>query len=260
MYFCLRMPEPVQLSVVIITFNEERNIGRCIDAVKDIADDIVVLDSFSTDRTAEICQSKGVRFVQHTFDGHIEQKNRAITFAKFPHILSLDADEAPDERLKQSIIAVKNNWQHDGYSMNRLTNYCGQWIRHCGWYPDTKLRLWDSRKGKWGGVNPHDRYELTAPQATTAYLAGNILHYSYYTVEEHYRQADKFSTIAARALYVKGKRSSLLLAAIKTGAKFLRNYIIKLGFLDGHYGFVICRISAGETWQKYIKLRNLHRQ
>jgi glycosyltransferase involved in cell wall biosynthesis len=254
------MPEPVQLSVVIITFNEERNIGRCIDAVKDIADDIVVLDSFSTDRTAEICNSKGVRFIQHVFDGHIEQKNRAITFAKFPHILSLDADEAPDELLKQSIIAAKNNWQHDGYSMNRLTNYCGKWIKHCGWYPDTKLRLWDSRKGKWGGVNPHDRYELTTPKATTAHLAGNILHYSYYTVEEHYRQADKFSTIAATALYAKGKRSSLLLAAIKTGAKFLRNYIIKLGFLDGHYGFVICRISAGETWQKYIKLRNLHRQ
>ena len=108
------MPEPVQLSVVIITFNEERNIGRCIDAVKDIADDIVVLDSFSTDRTSEICNSKGVRFIQHVFDGHIEQKNRAITFAKFPHILSLDADEAPDEFLKQSIIAAKNNWQHDG--------------------------------------------------------------------------------------------------------------------------------------------------
>ncbi|MGL5891470.1 MAG: glycosyltransferase family 2 protein, partial [Bacteroidia bacterium] len=90
--------------------------------------------------------------------------------------------------------------------------------------------------------------------------AGNILHYSYYTIEEHYRQADKFSTIAAKALYATGKRSSLLLAAIKTGAKFLRNYIIKLGFLDGHYGFVICRISAGETWQKYTKLRKLHSQ
>lgn len=251
------MSEPVKLSVVIITFNEERNIGRCLDAVQDIADDIVVLDSFSTDRTQEICKAKGARFFQHTFDGHIEQKNRAITHALYPYVLSLDADEAPSETLKQSILAAKKNWQYDGYSMNRLTNYCGQWIKHCGWYPDTKLRLWDSRKGKWGGVNPHDKYELTDQSATTAHLVGDLLHYSYYTVEEHYRQADKFSTIAAKALFEKGKTSSLFLAAIKTGAKFIRNYIIKLGFLDGYYGFVICRISAGETWQKYTKLHQL---
>jgi glycosyltransferase involved in cell wall biosynthesis len=253
------MPEPVKLSVVIITYNEERNIDRCLRAVKGIADDIVVLDSFSADRTEEICRSHGARFIQHTFDGHIEQKNRAITHALYPHILSLDADEAPDETLLSAIAAVKQNWQHTGYSMNRLTNYCGQWIRHCGWYPDTKLRLWNSHHGRWGGVNPHDKYELHAG-STEAHLPGNILHYSYYTVEEHYRQADKFSTIAAKALYAQGKRSSLLLAMLKTAAKFLRNYFIKRGFLDGHYGFVICRISAWETWQKYTKLSKLNRQ
>lgn len=253
------MSEPVKLSVVIITYNEERNIGRCLDAVKRIADDIVVLDSFSTDRTEEICKTHGARFIQHKFDGHIEQKNRAITHALYPHILSLDADEAPDETLLNAIAAAKQNWQYNGYSMNRLTNYCGQWIRHCGWYPDTKLRLWDSRCGSWGGINPHDKYELNEG-CTQAHLPGNILHYSYYTVEEHYRQADKFSTIAAKALHAQGKGSSLLLAILKTAAKFLRNYIIKLGFLDGRYGFVICRISAWETWQKYTKLRKLQRQ
>lgn len=253
------MPNPVRLSVVVITFNEERNIGRCLEAVAAIADDIVVLDSFSTDRTEAICREKGARFVQHAFDGHIEQKNRAITHAKFPHILSLDADEAPDETLKAAILRVKADWTRDGYTMNRMTNYCGQWIRHCGWYPDTKLRLWDSRKGKWGGINPHDKYELEE-NATTAHLPGNILHYSYYTVEEHYRQADKFSTIAAKALFEKGKRSNVFLAAIKTAAKFFRNYFIKLGFLDGRYGYIICRITAWETWQKYTKLSRLHNE
>lgn len=253
------MPNPVRISVVIITFNEERNIGRCLDAVRDIADDIVVVDSFSKDRTKEICLEKGARFVEHEFPGHIEQKNWAITQAKFPHVLSLDADEAPDDELKAAILRVKADWAHDGYSMNRLTNYCGQWIRHCGWYPDTKLRLWDSRKGKWGGVNPHDKYELYEAGAAQKHLPGNILHYSYYAVEEHYRQADKFSSIAANALFREGKKSTVVHALLKTTAKFIRNYIVKAGFLDGKYGFVISRISAYETWQKYRKLSALYR-
>jgi glycosyltransferase involved in cell wall biosynthesis len=251
--------ESVQLSVVIITFNEERNIGRCIDAVRSIADDVVVVDSFSTDRTEEICREKGVRFISHVFEGHIEQKNWSITQAKFPHILSLDADEAPDEVLCRSILEVKKNWTHDGYTMNRLTNYCGQWIRHCGWYPDTKLRLWDSRKGAWGGINPHDKYELHEVGATEKKLTGDILHYSYYSVEEHYKQADKFSTIAAKALHAQGKKAGFWVPVLKATAKFIRNYFLKTGFLDGRYGWIICRITAYETWQKYTKLRQFHK-
>lgn len=247
---------PTPLSVVIITFNEERNIGRCLDSVKSIADEIVVLDSFSTDKTEAICKAKGARFFQHAFDGHIEQKNRAITYAKFPFILSLDADEAPDATLLAEIAKAKANKQHDGYTMNRLTNYCGQWIKHSGWYPDTKLRLWDSTKGKWAGQNPHDRYELNAG-AKVKHLDGNILHYSYYTVEEHYRQAEKFSTIAAKAAFAKGKKSGTLLAMMKCWAKFVRNYFINAGFLDGRNGYIICRITAWETWLKYTKLRDL---
>ncbi|HEU4716510.1 MAG TPA: glycosyltransferase family 2 protein [Bacteroidia bacterium] len=254
------MSTPGKLSVVIITFNEEKNIGRCLDSVKDIADDIVVLDSFSSDNTKKICEEKGARFFQHAFDGHIEQKNRAITFAAYPFVLSLDADEAPDEELKRAISEVKKNKTADGYSMNRLTNYCGKWIRHCGWYPDTKLRLWDSTKGKWGGVNPHDKYEMTAAGATVKHLPGNILHYSYYSVDEHRQQAEKFSTIAAKALGQSGKSSGIFLALVKTAAKFIRNYFIKLGFLDGKYGFIICRISAWETWMKYDKLRRMKKE
>lgn len=245
------------LSVVIITFNEERNIGRCLDAVKTIADDIVVVDSFSTDRTEEISKAKGARFFQHKFEGHIEQKNLAFTYAKFPLVLSLDADEAPDETLLAEIQRIKANRLLDGYTMNRLTNYCGQWIKHCGWYPDTKLRLVDSAKGSWTGANPHDRYELSDKNAPVEHLAGNILHYSYYTIEEHYAQAEKFSTIGARAAFQQGKKSNTLLAAGKCWAKFVRNYLVNAGFLDGKNGYIICKISAWETWRKYTKLRDL---
>src|SRR5581483_72135 len=122
-----------KLSVVIITFNEEKNIGRCLDSVAGIADEVVVVDSFSTDKTEEICKSKGAKFVQHTFPGHIEQKNWALTQTTYPHCLSLDADEALDETLKKSISEVKEKGDCDGYEMNRLTNYCGSWIHHCGW-------------------------------------------------------------------------------------------------------------------------------
>ncbi|MEK6565704.1 MAG: glycosyltransferase family 2 protein, partial [Bacteroidota bacterium] len=133
-----------RLSVVIITHNEEQNIARCLESIRGVADEIVVVDSFSTDKTRAICQKHGARFIRHKFEGHIEQKNFAMRQAKSPYILSLDADEALSPELRQSILDVKNNWASDGYRINRLTNYCGAWIRHCGWYPDTKLRLLDA--------------------------------------------------------------------------------------------------------------------
>jgi glycosyltransferase involved in cell wall biosynthesis len=248
-----------QISVVIIAFNEEKNIGRCLDSVKEVADDIIVVDSFSTDRTEAICKEKGARFVQHKFEGHIEQKNWAITQAKFPYVLSLDADEALDETLKRSIIEAKTNWNFDGYTMNRLTNYCGQWIRHCGWYPDTKLRLWDSRKGRWGGINPHDKYEMDE-DAKIGHLKGDILHYSYYTLDDHYRQVNYFTDISAKALYRMGKKAGWMKLVMSPVVKFIRDYFVKLGMLDGYYGFVISRISAYATYLKYKKLRELHAQ
>jgi glycosyltransferase involved in cell wall biosynthesis len=245
-----------KLSVVIITFNEERNIGRCIGSVREVADEIVVVDSFSTDKTREICEKSGVKFIEHAFEGHIQQKNFAITQAKFPHQLSLDADEALSEDLKTEMLRIKNDWKFDGYRINRLTNYCGKWIHHCGWYPDTKLRLYDSAKGRWGGVNPHDKFELN-PGSKVGFLKGDILHYSYYSVEEHIRQADKFSTIAAKELIGLGKSVSYFQIIINPVAKFIRNYILRLGFLDGFYGFIICRIAAHETFQKYSKARQI---
>jgi glycosyltransferase involved in cell wall biosynthesis len=247
-----------QISVVIIAYNEEKNIGRCIDSVLAVADDIVVVDSFSTDATEAICRAKGARFVKHAFEGHIEQKNWAITQAKYPYILSLDADEALDTTLQKSILAAKAKWTADGYTMNRLTNYCGTWIRHCGWYPDTKLRLWDSRKGEWQGINPHDRYTLTAPGAKAAFLEGDILHYSYYTREDHYKQVNYFTDILAREYHKRGRSAPLYKLVLNPVAKFLHDYVLKMGFLDGQAGFTISRISAYATWLKYAKLRKMY--
>ena len=239
-------------SAVIITFNEERNIGRCLESVKGVADEVVVVDSFSTDRTEVIVREHGARFIQHAFDGHIEQKNRAITQATHPFILSLDADEALDDRLRASILAARSG-SADGFTMNRLTNYCGSWIRHGGWYPDRKLRLWDSRKGRWAGTNPHDRYEMDA-DARIEHLEGDLLHYSYYSVADHEKQVEYFTTIAAKALAAQGKRASALKLWLSPIAKFIGSYIIQLGFLDGRHGFTIARISARATRMKYTKL------
>lgn len=247
-----------KLSVVIITFNEEKNIARCLDSVKNIADDIIVVDSFSTDTTEKICREKGIRFIKHTFEGHIEQKNWAITQAQYPHILSLDADEALDETLKKSILEIKISWTHDGYYLNRLTNYCGKWVHHCGWYPDKKLRLWDSRKGKWGGTNPHDKYELFDGDKNTGNIKGDILHFSYYTPDDHYKQVNYFTDILAKAQYKEGKKAPLFVLIFSPIIKFIRDYFLKLGILDGITGFAICRISAYATYLKYKKLRALN--
>tara|TARA_B100001059_G_scaffold225209_1_gene252146 strand:- start:760 stop:1518 length:759 start_codon:yes stop_codon:yes gene_type:complete len=247
-----------KLSVVIITFNEEKNIGRCLDSIESIADDIIVVDSFSTDQTKQICSQFNVRFIRHEFEGHIEQKNWALQQAKYPHVLSLDADEALTEPLQTLVRSIKENWTADGYTMNRLTNYCGQWIKHCGWYPDRKLRLWDSRLGSWGGTNPHDQVNMNKGTRIT-HLNHDILHYSFYTIEQHLKQIDFFTDISAKAAYDKGENSSNLKIAYKSIFKFFRDYILKLGFLDGYYGFVVCKNSAFAKKMKYRKLKELNK-
>jgi glycosyltransferase involved in cell wall biosynthesis len=247
----------VKISAVIITYNEERNIARCIHSLKGVADEIIVLDSFSKDKTEEICHSLGVKFFQHAFDGHIQQKNRVISFVSFPLVLSLDADEALSDELIDSILEIKNDPYADGYSMNRITNYCGKWIKHSGWYPDRKLRLWNPQKGEWCGINPHDKYKLF-DGGKEEFLKGDILHYSYYSIGQHRIQIEKFSDIAAKALHGMNKKSTLLHLIIKPVAKFIRNYFLKLGFLDGKLGWIICRLTAKETYLKYAKLRKLN--
>ena len=246
----------VRISAVIITYNEERNIVGCLQSLEGIADEIVIIDSNSTDNTEKLCAPFNVRFLQHDFEGFMQQKTWAVAQANFDHILSLDADEQLSDELKQSILAVKNDWKADGYSFNRLTNYIGKWIRHCGWYPDTKLRLWDRRKGNWSGINLHESVNMQE-NAKIEKLKGDLLHYSYYSIRQHLDQINKFSEIAANEGIIKGKKSSLFIAVFKSIWKFKRDYIFKLGFLDGYYGFVVCALSAYAVFIKYLKMNEL---
>ena len=254
------MKNSVQISAVIITYNEEANIGRCLESLEGVADEIVVVDSFSTDQTAQICAEKDVTFIQHAFEGHIEQKNYAAARAGYDCLLSLDADEVLSRTLRQSILAARDDWQVDGYRLNRLTNYCGRWIRHCGWYPDSRIRLWDRRKGHWGGVNPHDHVDMD-PGSRIGHLDGDLLHYSYPTTGHHIAQINRFSEIAARAAFDRGCRAGILVdICLNPGLTFLKKYFLKLGILDGYEGFVISINTAYGKFAKYTKLRELEKQ
>ncbi len=246
----------INLSVVIITFNEEINIERCLRSVQNVADEVVVVDSFSTDKTQEICERYNVRFILHKFGGHIEQKNWALDQAKFEYVLSLDADEALDEVLEKSILEVKQNWEGSAYKMNRMTNYCGTWIKHGSWYPDTKLRLAKRSQVSWGGDNPHDKL-LTNDKSKAKHLKGDILHYSYYSVEGHIQQQEKFSSIAAQAMFSRGKKASWYKLILNPIASVIKDIIIRRGFLDGIAGFRVAQISAMSVYWKYKKLRQL---
>lgn len=253
------MPNPVLISAVIITLNEEQNIERCLDSLAGIADEIVIVDSDSTDKTVELSEKYSAIVYQHAFEGYCRQKQWAAAQAKYDVILSLDADEALSATLRQSISEVKNNWQSDGYTFNRLTRYIDRWIRHCGWYPDQKLRLWDRRRGNWVGVNIHEKVEMNAG-ATISHLKGDLLHYSYNSIRQHVEQFNKFTDISAREMAERGEHPLLIEALVKSGWKFVRDYIFKLGFLDGHYGFVICRLGSYATFVKYIKTIELNRK
>lgn len=245
------------LSVVIITLNEERNIGRCLQSVMGIADDIVVVDSGSTDRTEEICIQYGARFISHPWLGFVETKNFANSQAKYPVILSLDADEALSDKLRESVLKIKKEKILTAYSMNRLTNYCGKWIRHCGWYPDRKIRIFNRDFSRWTGMVIHEI--LTVDQGIEVkHLDGDLLHYSYYTVAGHIAQANRFTDLTAEEAFRKGKKATIAQIMFKPLARFIRDYFFKLGLLDGYYGFIVCRISAQATFYKYIKLRQLN--
>lgn len=252
-------PDAEKLSVVVITFNEEANIGRCLASVQDLADEIVVVDSLSTDRTAEIAAGMGARVIRQAFLGHVAQKNLALDQASFDLVLSLDADEVLDDKARASVVAVKRNRQADGYTFNRLTSYCGHWVRYCGWYPDRKLRLWDRRKGRWGGRNPHDKV-LLVRDARIELLDGQIRHYSFYSIDQHVRQIQSFTTIGAREAFEAGERYALIKMLVKPPFKFFRDYVLKGGFLDGWYGLVICVNGAWSRFLKYAKLRVLQCQ
>ncbi len=249
----------MDISAVIITYNEEKNLSRCLSSLQHIVKEIVIVDSYSTDKTEEIASRFQARFIRNKFEGHIEQKNFAITQAKYDIILSLDADEALSDTLADSIKKLEHLTEYQACSMNRLTNYCGSWIKHSGWYPDTKVRLFHKKTAHWGGVNPHDKIVLK-PSVTIQKLQGDLLHYSYHSISQHLLQLDKFTQIAAEELVKQGKgRQSFWKMIFTPPFTFIKNYFFKLGILDGSAGFIVCSLAAYNRLAKYAKAYTLYK-
>jgi len=248
----------VKISAVIITYNEEKNISRCIDSVFPVADEIVVIDSFSRDRTKEICLAKGVTFIEHEFRNHIDQKNYAVTKAKYQYVLSMDADEYLSPELTQSILEVKKDWPGDAYRMNRLSSYGNKWIKHGSWYPDRKIRLWNKNVGVWGGENPHDRVVLRRG-TSLIHLKGDILHRAYKDSRETLEKIQRYSEIFAFE-NVGRKTSSIAKILGHTTFAFLKSYLIKRGFLDGYEGLMVAKAEGNHVFYKYAKLYEVNKR
>lgn len=241
------------LSAVIITCNEERNIGRCLASVAPVAGEIVVVDSCSTDRTEAICIKAGARVFRRAWEGYSSAKNFGNAQAKGDLILSIDADEALSPELQRSIAALDGSAV--AYKFSRCTNYCGTWIRHGGWYPDVKVRIFDRRKTHWEGAI-HER--LAGIQDKNAVLLrGDCLHYSFFSVAEHIAKARLFAGMAAAELARNGRRFGQLNCVVNPAAKFVRDYFLKLGFLDGRAGLTIAAVSAFSTYLKYRRLSGI---
>lgn len=250
----------LKLSGIVITYNEESKIERCLQSLQHVVDEIIVVDSLSTDKTKYICQNYNVTFFEQKFLGYVEQKNFALKLASYDHVVCLDADEALSETLQKSIIKIKSNWQFDGYYCNRFSYFCGQWIKHTTWYPDRKLRIFNRKKANWKGVNPHDKVLLNNQNNKTEFLKGPILHYTYQSYSEFNKRVEKFSTISAKANFDLGKKAPILKILINPTWAFIQSYFIKLGFLDGLNGFIISVQTANIRFLKYIKLRELIKQ
>jgi len=247
----------IKLSVIIISLNEERNIGRCLASLKGLADEILVLDSFSIDKTKEIAESYGAKVIQKEFEGYVKARRDVESMAENDFIFAIDSDEALSEKLFNSIFELKKNWKKAGYFIARKTNYCGTWISHSGWYPDRKLRLYKRGSGKWTGKYVHEKFILFSGQKKGK-LKGDLLHYSYYSIQDHWDRTEKYAHLAALELFEKGNKTSGFQAYFKTIVRFLRDFIKNLGFLDGNKGFTICKINAWGTFQKYNKLQELN--
>jgi glycosyltransferase involved in cell wall biosynthesis len=247
-----------KISAVIITYNEELFIEKCLASINGIADEIVVVDSFSTDATEEICKKYNVKFVKHAFEGYRDQKNYALNLATYKNILSLDADEALSDRLRESILSIKDKWKYDGYLFNRRSNYCGKWIQHSGWYPDRQLRLFYSDHGKWGELNLHEKF-MMSNGAKVGKLKGDLLHWPFSSHEDHLDKMARYSSIGAAEYHKAGRKANIFTPYIHLIWGFFRTYIIRGGFLDGRSGFLICSLYAKSAFHKYKNLRILNK-
>jgi len=246
----------IKLSAVIITYNEEKNIARCLDSLQGVADEIIVIDSHSTDKTESIARAYGVIFIEKDWDNFSLAKNFGVSKATYDYILSLDADEALSQELKNALLEEKKDNKFQAYYLKRLTQYCGKWIRHCGWYPDYKIRLWDRNLGKWQGT-VHETLQFNKAIAVGK-LHGDLLHYSFNSIKEHIDKANRFSEISAKEVVQEGKKVTIIYHLVLNPLfTFVSKYIFRLGFLDGYYGFIICVISAFSNFLKYSKIRAL---
>ncbi len=247
----------MQISAVIITLNEEQKIAQCINSLNGLVEEVLVFDSFSTDKTTDIAEEHGARVIKQHFEGYMQQKTLATAAAKYDWVFSIDADEVVTEELKQEILKIKGNNtpDHHAYQVSRITNYCGKWIKHCGWYPDRVTRLIDRTKGTWGGGSVHEHWVLNNTSYTVGLLKGDLLHYSYDTISQHIIKIDKFTELGARDAVAKGKNCSILKVWFAPKWYFFTAYILQLGILDGYYGYIICKYSSFGKMIKYGKIR-----
>jgi len=241
-----------KISACIISYNEEKKIEGCLKSLQGIVDEIIVVDSLSTDRTLEITKKYTDKIFEQKFLGHIEQKNLAITKASHDWVLSLDCDEQITDELKESILKVKNNLeQADAYKVARRTFYVYRWLNHC-WYPDHKIRLFNKNTAHWAGTNPHDHIELSGNNVIT--LKGDLLHYSFDSISGHIQTLDSFTEIGANEIIRKNKKVNIFSPWTHGLWTFLKLYIFKRGFLDGYAGLVVAVLSGMHAFVKYNKV------
>ncbi len=246
------------ISAVIITFNEEQNLERCLTSLKEIADEIIIVDSFSTDNTQNIAQQFGCTVHQQKWLGYSQQKNLANNLASNEYIFSIDADESLSPQLAASILKAKKNGLAGVYELKRLTNYCGAWIKHSGWYPDKKIRLFPKSTTKWEGEFVHETLSFEI-ESDPILLKGDLFHFSYSSADEHKERAFTYSKLRAEELYKKGKNVSQFKPYLSALGKFISMFIINLGFLDGVAGIKIAWISSAASIKKYKHLLSLTR-
>lgn len=241
------------LSVILITKNEAANIGDCLQSVS-WADEIIVVDSGSTDATAEIARQMGAHVYEHDWPGFGPQKNRALAYASKDWVFSIDADERVTPELRAELEQSMRESRANGYYCPRLSQFCGQFIRHSGWYPDYVLRLFKRGAGRFSDSLVHESVFL---KGVTAKLKSPLLHYSYLSAADVERKVEHYSTAASQQMFESGKRSSLAGAMLRAGWAFLRTYLLRLGVLDGSAGWNIARMNARTTYLKYRKLEAL---
>ena len=244
----------MKLSATIVALNEERNIVRAIESLHG-ADEIVVVDSGSGDRTREVARALGARVIEEPWRGYAAQKNFAAECASHDWILSLDADEAVGEVLGAEILELKLDGPAcDAYSMPRLAQYCGRWIRHSGWYPDRKVRLYHRGRARWTGDFVHESVNV---QGTTGRLDGDLLHFTCNSLEEHRRTIDRYTSLAASGLVARRSRLPYWKLLLDPAWTFFRTWVLQQGFRDGAEGFTIARMASLYTWLKFSKARRL---